>query len=766
MPQPDPAVTLTIDSLNVECIGHKVRVAGRILSYDEEAAVLLLYDSPHAILTDVSLCIDPEALLSPELAINPRTAEAMETVSQKTKNARHWSRCMKEYAWIVGYLEQSYTELPIPALPGFLPLPDIDTALVLRALSVTVAEGLDVGLLRGREESMGGGRPYCASTIARVAPMRKSVEIMSHRTGDEGLSEANWSEIDSALRVPGSLRSSRVLSLCRTRRTTTTEETRRLKFMHISVPLETRLLASSERISMMRMYLLWAGIRIRNWLEHALPHLLIPFHPISFQPSSPPVLIGNSPAYPVTPIAEHTSLVFDLDRTVPSDSRIPISAVRPGSYAEGSQLPSVRPAKHRETVRYDPLHILSRTAPAPRLPIYTQSAEVTPGVLPDGVLTGQYPPVRQFLAAAETAAPASPSLPDDVRVSALAALAVFYNPMHPAHWVFWNDLQQDETAQLVQTVLDVTPRPIVSSVGWIDKHYMLNILGCIQSIVHNHKLLSEQEWFAAYPGPGTPAARKLRKRKLRVSSISGDDAGSDIEGVEGGTLGTLRKRIKARKPATRSRRLANPQPSADEEAGTSVVEDASQPTQLLLFSNEPLLTRAAKRERMGASSEDKAIIMSEEAEEQSEPEEAPQTRTSLRQRERRAKANTSPLSSVSTLTPAHSRESTSISHELLEDAEEILGDVSGSSTAASPDEDLYKSNSKGKPFEDSSEEAEGEDPKLQHKLPKKSVTRLAGKKLVSMVETLIGNEGVTSKIMTDSQPRPRQRTKNSKSRRR
>jgi len=119
----------------------------RILSYDEEAAVLLLYDSPHAILTDVSLCIDPETLLSPE-PINPRTAEATETVSQKAKNERHWSRCMKEYAWIVGYLEQSDTELPIPALPGFLPLPDIDTALVLRALSVTVAEGLDVGLVR------------------------------------------------------------------------------------------------------------------------------------------------------------------------------------------------------------------------------------------------------------------------------------------------------------------------------------------------------------------------------------------------------------------------------------------------------------------------------------------------------------------------------------------------------------------------------------------------------------------------------------------
>jgi hypothetical protein len=63
------------------------------------------------------------------------------------------------------------------------------------------------------------------------------------------------------------------------------------------------------------------------------------------------------------------------------------------------------------------------------------------------------PAVREFLSAAASAPPAAPDLPSDNRVLALAALAVFYRPMHPAHWVFWNKEQKKNTAAIVQSVL-------------------------------------------------------------------------------------------------------------------------------------------------------------------------------------------------------------------------------------------------------------------------------------------------------------------------
>jgi len=146
-----------------------------------------------------------------------------------------------------------------------------------------------------------------------------------------------------------------------------------------------------------------------------------------------------------------------LELDVPT-SRFPISSIRPEAPQNCSPDPPTHPPK-LVYPRYDPLHILSRPSTRlPPLPSYPHvspnpAPSVAPGVLADGVLTAMLPDVKDFLAEAAIAPPACPQLPTDQRVLALAALSVFYKPLHPAHWVFWNREQKKATAAIVQSVL-------------------------------------------------------------------------------------------------------------------------------------------------------------------------------------------------------------------------------------------------------------------------------------------------------------------------
>ena len=138
-------------------------------------------------------------------------------------------------------------------------------------------------------------------------------------------------------------------------------------------------------------------------------------------------------------------------------SRFPISSVRPDGPQNSPSAPPRTPPKP-VFPRYDPLHVLSRgsTPPPPTKQSFESivpPVQVAPGVLANGVLTVMLPAVREFLSSAARAPPAAPELPSDSRVLALAALAVFYRPMHPAHWVFWNKEQKKRTAAVVQSVL-------------------------------------------------------------------------------------------------------------------------------------------------------------------------------------------------------------------------------------------------------------------------------------------------------------------------
>ncbi|KAH7924632.1 hypothetical protein BV22DRAFT_496570 [Leucogyrophana mollusca] len=155
-PQVDPATFITLAILNEDDIGQKLRVAGRMLTYDPETAVVLLYDAPHALLVDASLCFDTDALLSSDIGRAESDGDQGTRKRSKDRNINpRWARDRKSYVWVVGYLERADPQIPIPILPAYLPPPDIDASLIMRALSVTPASNLKASELRSVLWEMG-----------------------------------------------------------------------------------------------------------------------------------------------------------------------------------------------------------------------------------------------------------------------------------------------------------------------------------------------------------------------------------------------------------------------------------------------------------------------------------------------------------------------------------------------------------------------------------------------------------------------------------
>ncbi|TFK44830.1 hypothetical protein BDQ12DRAFT_673649 [Crucibulum laeve] len=56
--QPDSATPTRLCKINASRIGHKIRVAGRVLSYDAESGHIVLLDGDCAVLVDASLCLN------------------------------------------------------------------------------------------------------------------------------------------------------------------------------------------------------------------------------------------------------------------------------------------------------------------------------------------------------------------------------------------------------------------------------------------------------------------------------------------------------------------------------------------------------------------------------------------------------------------------------------------------------------------------------------------------------------------------------------
>ncbi|KAF8840494.1 hypothetical protein BDN67DRAFT_968454 [Paxillus ammoniavirescens] len=364
-----------------------------------------------------------------------------------------------------------------------------------------------------------------------------------------------------------------------------------------------------------------------------------------------------------------TSLEYDIPAS--SASRFPISSVRPDAPQNCSANPPAHPPKPIYP-RHDPLHILSQPPPptSRSYPTTVPAPSVAPGVLADGVLTAKLPSVRNFLDAAAIAPPECPPLPTDQRVLALVALSVFYHPLHPAHWAFWNKEQKRATATMIQSVLDTTPTPILSPIGWIDVPENLWILKSMQ--LAYAPALASIPWYAAYNLAEPDSRMNLRKRKapaILPSATNGASGDETVDEEERATPSPPRKRARTRKSgAARSREAAQARAKAHDEAGDDEPKRGDAPEApvahdsalLLMHDDAPppvsTVTKAAKRERI----ESPALLAVVSAQDESVlpelpdvEEEAPELRKSLRQRERKAKAasTASPASIATTLTP-------------------------------------------------------------------------------------------------------------------
>ncbi|KAH7888396.1 hypothetical protein F5I97DRAFT_692305 [Phlebopus sp. FC_14] len=152
MPQQvDSATVIMLDCITDDDIGRKLRIAGRMLTYDAESALVLLHDASHALLVDVSLCIDADVLLSVQSggAKEERGSNGNTMVTMRDRNVDHrWALERKGYVWVVGYPERVDHDLPIPELPAYLPAPVIDPSIVMRAVLVAPARDLNMVQLR------------------------------------------------------------------------------------------------------------------------------------------------------------------------------------------------------------------------------------------------------------------------------------------------------------------------------------------------------------------------------------------------------------------------------------------------------------------------------------------------------------------------------------------------------------------------------------------------------------------------------------------
>ncbi|TFK54053.1 hypothetical protein OE88DRAFT_1732775 [Heliocybe sulcata] len=81
-PQTDSALPTRLLDISDDLIGKKLRVAGRVLSYNSANGCILLVDDKDALVVDVTVCIDPF-------------------------KKQQWLRDGKEAVMVFGYLERS-----------------------------------------------------------------------------------------------------------------------------------------------------------------------------------------------------------------------------------------------------------------------------------------------------------------------------------------------------------------------------------------------------------------------------------------------------------------------------------------------------------------------------------------------------------------------------------------------------------------------------------------------------------------------------------
>lgn len=137
-------------------------------------------------------------------------------------------------------------------------------------------------------------------------------------------------------------------------------------------------------------------------------------------------------------------------------------------------------------------------------------------------------------------------------IFALAALKVFYHPVHPAHFTFWGKATGKKTAKRVEKVLYMDPPMIASPVGWMGFWEMLSFIDGYQT-----------QHFPPTAGMKKVGGMSLRKRKAKedASPSAPTDPQPDAE------LTPVRPRTKRVRTAT----TANATPSRQSTRKTSSI---------------------------------------------------------------------------------------------------------------------------------------------------------------------------------------------------
>ncbi|KIM40219.1 hypothetical protein M413DRAFT_446386 [Hebeloma cylindrosporum] len=119
-PQPDPAKLRRICSIGKSDEGKKLRVAGRVLSYDVQTGIVVLIDEGHGLYVDIVLSLDGQS--------------------------RRWATERLSTIIALGDLERSEMRLGAPVIDGKGPALKINEELVLRAILVVPSPDLDLAL--------------------------------------------------------------------------------------------------------------------------------------------------------------------------------------------------------------------------------------------------------------------------------------------------------------------------------------------------------------------------------------------------------------------------------------------------------------------------------------------------------------------------------------------------------------------------------------------------------------------------------------------
>jgi len=110
-----------IASIEPQLVSQKLRIAGRILAYNREDAILLIAYGSDALFVDISLWLDPSKFLP-------------------------WLEESNNIVMVLGYLEERTEALPLPTLPLHARDVEVDPHLVVSALLVSECPDLDIDM--------------------------------------------------------------------------------------------------------------------------------------------------------------------------------------------------------------------------------------------------------------------------------------------------------------------------------------------------------------------------------------------------------------------------------------------------------------------------------------------------------------------------------------------------------------------------------------------------------------------------------------------